>query len=184
MALTIDYGATNIISVPQADLILVSPGVYQHDVNAFRLELKSIEDDSLGMPFPRTHNHNTEIVLSGVTYARIVEILSPYTIQYEDTGSGYTVSLTGANNNIVDVLDPTPLVTLVSNNSAGLQTVFLGGSGLSAEQATQLLELYTRLGLNIADPITDTTGGIDSQSGDIDIDRTGDGETTSTLTRQ
>lgn len=48
----------------------------------------------------------------------------------------------------------------------------------------ELNDVYTRLGLNLADPITDTTAGIDSASGDIDITRTGDGETTSTLTRQ
>ena len=48
----------------------------------------------------------------------------------------------------------------------------------------KLNEIYTRLGLQLGNAITDTTAGIDSADGDIDINRTGDGETTSTLTRQ
>jgi hypothetical protein len=45
-------------------------------------------------------------------------------------------------------------------------------------------ETHKRLGLNKLDSITDTPSGIDSASGDIDIDRTGDGIASSTLTRQ
>lgn len=56
-------------------------------------------------------------------------------------------------------------------------------SSATLAELTELQEMHTRLGLNAADPITDTTGGITSDSGDIDITRTGDGETTSTLTR-
>jgi hypothetical protein len=45
-------------------------------------------------------------------------------------------------------------------------------------------EVWTRLGLEAGNAITDTTSGIDSQDGSIDINRTGDGVTSSTLTRQ
>lgn len=56
---------------------------------------------------------------------------------------------------------------------------YVAGSG-----DTKVPEIFTRLGLEIGNAITDTTAGIDSGSGDIEITRTGDGETTSTLTRQ
>lgn len=48
----------------------------------------------------------------------------------------------------------------------------------------RIASIHTRLGLNADDPITDTPAGIDSASGAIDINRTGDGVTSSTLTRQ
>lgn len=51
-------------------------------------------------------------------------------------------------------------------------------------QKTKVDEVYTRLGLQKGNPITDTTGGITDNNANIDIVRSGDGETTSTLTRQ
>jgi hypothetical protein len=36
------------------------------------------------MAFPSTHIHNTAVTLSGVTYARTVEIINGYTIDFED----------------------------------------------------------------------------------------------------
>jgi len=56
--------------------------------------------------------------------------------------------------------------------------------GLSPTEQTQLDEIHIRLGLKSGNAITDTKTGIDSALGDIDIDRTGDGKNTSTLTRQ
>jgi hypothetical protein len=45
-------------------------------------------------------------------------------VQFEDTASQYSVRLVGANTDFFDVendiLQPTPLVTVISNNSAGL----------------------------------------------------------------
>ena len=131
--------------------------------------------------------HNTEVTVAGVTYARTLEMINGYSITLEDTGSAYTANFVGSNSNFFDIensiLNPTPLVTVQSNNSAGLQTV-VSGSALLPGEATQLKELHTRLGLEQGNPITDTTAGIDSQSGDIEITRTGDGTTTSTLTRE
>ena len=63
MAITIDYGNTNVINVPQADLTLVSGTLYELDTDAFRLELRNIEDSEQGMPYPRTHSHNTEVTV-------------------------------------------------------------------------------------------------------------------------
>jgi hypothetical protein len=117
MAISIDWGTTFIIHVPKADLTPLGGVLYGLDVDAFRLELKDLEDDEAGMPFPDTHRHNTEVTLSGVTYARFVEILDPYTVEFED--GLYTVLATGANHNIADkkVLNQ---VSLITQNSAGL----------------------------------------------------------------
>lgn len=120
MAITIAWG-TKIINVPKADLTLIqaSPEVRELDVNWFRLELKALEDDADGMPFPNTHDHATEKTLAGLTYARIVEIVNGYTIEFED--GQYTVNCVGANHNISDVKVANQ-VSLIVNNAAGLIT--------------------------------------------------------------
>jgi hypothetical protein len=53
MAISINW-ATKVITVPQADLALVAPGLYELDVDTFRLALKDIEDSEAGMAFPAT----------------------------------------------------------------------------------------------------------------------------------
>ena len=82
MAITIDFN-TRVINIPKSFLTQKSSILFELDVNALRLELKSIEGD-LGIAFPDTHRHNTEIVLAGVTYARAVEIINGYTITFEE----------------------------------------------------------------------------------------------------
>jgi hypothetical protein len=119
MAITIDWG-TRIISVPKADLLLVQSvptEIRQLDLDAFRLELKSLEDDPAGMPFPITHNHVAPITVGGVTLARVVEILNGYTVTFED--GQYAVNLVGANSNVGDVVNVNQ-VSIRSANSAGL----------------------------------------------------------------
>lgn len=122
---------TKVINVLQSDLTLVSGTLYELDVNALRLELKDLEDSEAGMPYPTTHNHNTELTLSGVTYARSVEIINGYTLTFEDTGSPYTVRCVGANHNLADITNFTSEVSLIVGNSAGLQVV-AGSGGASA----------------------------------------------------
>ena len=123
MAITVDW-STFVINVPQADLTFLGGSLYQLDVDAFRLELKSIEASNDGMAFTDTHSHRGELTLAGVTYARSVEILSPYTITFED--GNYRVITVGANHNISDVMNLNS-VQLITNNSAGL--VVVGGFG-------------------------------------------------------
>ncbi len=127
MAISIDFGNTFVIFVPQADLTLVSGSLYELDVNAFRLELKDLEDDEAGMPFPRTHVHNTEVTVAGTTFARLVEILAPYSVEFED--GPYSVRLFGANNNIFDIENGILVqnqVQVIPSNSGGL--VVAGGA--------------------------------------------------------
>ena len=124
--------ATKVITIPQADLTYVSGSLYELDVNAFRLALKDIEDSEEGAVFPDTHRHNTEVVLSGVTYARSVEIINGYTVTFQDVGSPYRVRCVGANHNISDVQNLNN-VSLIVGNAAGL-IVKSVGSGLSVEE--------------------------------------------------
>jgi len=136
MAPTINW-ATKVITVPQSDLAFISGTLYELDVDDFRLDLKDIEDSEEGMAFMDTHRHNTQVVLSGVTYARTFEIINGYTVTFEDTGSPYTVRCTGANHNLADVTNYTSEVSLIVGNSAGL---IVSGSGVTTTDKTEIIE--------------------------------------------
>lgn len=130
MAISIDH-LTRIIFIPQADLSLISGTKFQLDVNVFRLALKDLEDDSNGIQLLDTHVHNTEVVISGVTYARTFEVINGFTVEFED--GQYTAILVGANHNIADVVVENQ-VSVVTQNSAGLI-----GTPLTASEKSTLL---------------------------------------------
>ncbi|MCP4470528.1 MAG: hypothetical protein GY815_07560 [Gammaproteobacteria bacterium] len=128
MTISVDY-ITNIITIEKADMTLVTLSPYEIrslDLNTVHNALRTGEADEAGTIYPRTHDHNTEVTLGGVTYARQVEFLAPYTITLED--GAYACDLTGANNNLVDRINLNQ-VQVRTNNSAGLQTV-TSGSGV------------------------------------------------------
>lgn len=138
MAITINW-ATKVISVPRADMPLIQSSpteIRGLDVDDFRMELKDIEDNVEGQPFPDTHRHNTEVTLGGLTLSRVVEILDPYSITFED--GQYAVNLSGANNNVADKTNVNQ-VSVRSNNSAGLISI----GGLTLEQHEQLMKTLT-----------------------------------------
>ena len=137
MALSINP-ITHVITIPKVDLGGTFPN-HELNVNTFRLALKNWEDGTEGMVQPKTHNHNTQVTLGGLTLARVVEIIVPYTITFEN--DQYSVNLVGANNNIADRLNLNQ-VSVRSNNSAGMITV-TSGSGLSAEEHAQLMKALT-----------------------------------------
>ena len=119
MAITIDY-TTRIISIQKVDMALVQSTpfeIYELDINDFRLSLKDIEDNVVGIPFVDTHVHNTIVTVGGVTLARVVEIINGYTVTFED--DSYAVNLVGANSNIADVVNLNT-VSVRAANSAGL----------------------------------------------------------------
>ncbi len=71
------------------------------------------------MAFLRTHKHNTEVTILGTTFARVIEIINGYTLEFED--GAYTVKLVGSNNNLFDsAVLVRNQVQVVSTNSAGL----------------------------------------------------------------
>jgi len=119
MAITIDW-TTRVISVEKSDMSLIQSDpfdVYELDIDAFRRELKSIEDSEAGIVNPDTHSHNTLVNIGGFTLARVVEIINGYTITFED--GQYAVNLNGANSNLGDVVNLNQ-VSIRSANTAGL----------------------------------------------------------------
>jgi hypothetical protein len=135
MALSIDP-ATKVISVPQADLTFVSGALYTLDSDQFRRDVMALLASENYIWMDDAFSHNTEVTVAGVTYARFIEFINGYSITFENTGAAYSVRIEGSNNNIFDVengiLNPTPLVTVISTNSAGLQTV-VSGSGVTQQ---------------------------------------------------
>jgi hypothetical protein len=124
MAITIDW-ATAVINVNQVDMVLIQSSptiVYQLDMENFRLALKDLEDDLEGMPWPVTHNRNAPVVISGANLAQVIEILAPYTVSFEETGTPYRVNVVGANTNIGERVNlGSGEVSVSTSNSAGLQ---------------------------------------------------------------
>lgn len=151
MAISVDWGS-KVIFVPRTDMPIVqaSPEVRELDLDQFRLDLRSLESTEAGIPFPDTHRHNTEYTISGFTYARSVEIINGYTVEFED--GTYGVTATGANANVLDVKVANS-VSYNSQNSGGL--LVTAESGLTpTESAT--LELILKLFRNRreTDPVT------------------------------
>lgn len=134
MEITIDWG-NKIINIPQDYLTSLGDNVYELNLNTFRLNLKSLEDNEEGMAFPDTHEHVTVKMLSGVTYARFFEIINGYTVTFED--GQYAVNAVGANSNIADVMNLNQ-VSLRTANSAGL-IVYVQGSGLTQTEHDKLM---------------------------------------------
>ena len=182
MAITIDYSnpAQYVINVPRADMTLVSSSpteIRQLDIDDFWQALADIQDDPEGMAFPTAYINTAPLPVAGVTLARVVEILDPYVIEFED--GQYNVNIVGGNSNISDVTIKNQ-VGLNTANSAGLQVV-TSGSGLSPEQDDRLRELWQFRGL---DPDNSLEIEDDQQRvGSVTLDVDDDG-TTTTVDRQ
>lgn len=110
---------TFVINVPKEDLTLVqaSPEIRELDLNSFRLELKAYEAAEYGIYLYKTHNHNTQVTLGNLTFSRVIEILPPYTVTFQD--GQYAVNLINANSNVSDRTNVNQ-VSVRSANSAGL----------------------------------------------------------------
>lgn len=119
MAISVNWAA-KVIFVPRADMTLIQSTpteIRQLDLNAFRLELKDLEDGE-GITYLDTHSHNTTVEVGGVILARVIQIINGYTVTFED--GQYAVNLVGANSNVGDVVNVNQ-VSVRSTNSAGLQ---------------------------------------------------------------
>jgi hypothetical protein len=131
MAISVNWN-TRVITIPKADLTLVTGTLYELDTDAFRLELKSLEDGE-GITYPDTHRHNAEVTVAGTTFARIIEIINDYSIQFEN--GAYSVRLSGSNNNFFDVESGILVqnnVQVIAQNSAGL-IVLAGGAAATPD---------------------------------------------------
>lgn len=124
MPVTIDP-ATSIITIPDTFLTYVAGpvgvgGLYELDVDELRNALNAIAASEEGIPYPDTHIHKGETLLSGVPYARSVEIINGYTVEFsEDSFDHYAVRCVGANHNIADV-KIINTISLIIGNAAGL----------------------------------------------------------------
>lgn len=119
MDVWIDWG-DRVIVVPRDEMTLIQPApeeIRELNINDFRLALKSLEDDVEGIVFTDTHQHNPEVAVGGTTVARVVKILDPYMVEFED--GQYAVNMVGANSNIPDVAIVNQ-VSLRSFNTGGL----------------------------------------------------------------
>jgi hypothetical protein len=130
MAYTFDY-ATKIISVPQADLTPVTGSLYELDTNVFRQTLQDEQDSEDGMAHNDMVLHNTEVTVAGTTFARTIEMINSYSVEFTPDAQ-FSVRLVGSNNNIFDVENGILVqnqVQLISNNSGGLIVTEAGGGG-------------------------------------------------------
>jgi hypothetical protein len=140
-------------------------GIYRSQIGAF------------GNPVVLTTTSSTflNVILQGGWKINSFAIVGTLTV-----GDGNVVSLADG----IDIFGPNVLVNFVNNTSAAGVLVTGGGSGLSAEESLQLAEVYKLLGLDITDAVTITPTGIDSDSGDIDVNFSGDGVTSTRQERQ
>lgn len=172
---------TSVIHVPKLYLTPVSGTLYELDTEQFREDLKALEDNEQGISYLKTHNHFTEYTVAGVTYARAIIIVAPYTVEFEN--GAYSVRLVGSNNNIFDVeagILVQNTVQVIPGNAAGL-IIKSVGSGLSVGEQAKLDELWKLQGLDISNPMTVTPTNRDA--GSVGQVISGDGETTTTVTR-
>lgn len=119
MAITVDRPNYEIL-VPRTDMTLVQSTpveIRELDTNAFRLILRDLDDDPNGRAWPITHDHNTDVDIDGINYARQVLIREPYTVTFED--GQYVVQIKGSNNNILGRTNKNQ-VSVSPSNSAGL----------------------------------------------------------------
>ena len=118
MAIVINW-ALGTIEVPKADTIQIqtSPGeVRTYDLNVMRLELRDLEDDPAGRPWPNTHSHNADVDLDGVVLPDVM-IMSDYYSWHMEDGQ-YSVQLLNVNSNLLTRLVPNQ-VSIVANNTTG-----------------------------------------------------------------
>lgn len=141
MPISVDW-ASKIINVPQSYLTLVSGTLYELDTDQFRKDLRALESGEEGIVFDDAHQHITQVVLGGVTYARFIIIINGYTVTFE--AGAYRVRFAGSNNNILDVANINS-TSMASQNSAGLVVVDSGAGDWSASEKQQIRH---RLGID------------------------------------
>ena len=131
MAYSVDW-ITRVITIPTADLTLVSGTRYSLDMSDFLAEIRRLEwDPAEGLWAAAILDHsNTRFDFAGANYAPFDDIINGYTVQF--TGAVTRVDLLGSNNDLIDQLIVTG-VSVVPSNSAGLQIVTTGSGVLPAD---------------------------------------------------
>jgi len=120
MAYGMDWEA-RVLTVPQADLIYLSPNRYKLDLDEFRRKCRDLEaDPSEGLSYPPIVSFNSAVDTGDVILGKVVLMINDYQLELEDTVERYSALFDGANTNLHNKAlitngIPTP------NNSAGLQ---------------------------------------------------------------
>lgn len=141
MAISIDW-ITGVVFIPRADMPLVSASpteVRELDIDAFRLVLGDLKDDVDGRPWTKVHDYTPPKTISGTTLFRVVEIVSPYTVTFEN--GLYNVNIVGGNSNISEVNNKNS-VGVNTSNSAGGQVITSIGGGLTEQELHDGLDSY------------------------------------------
>jgi hypothetical protein len=143
--ITVDW-ANKVVNIPRSYLTNVSGTLYELDTEAFRLDLHALESSDAGVSFERIHQHSTETVVAGTTYARSISIINGYSLTFED--DFYTVRLKGSNNNFFDVASGVlnqNRVQVIPQNSAGLIKV-TSGSGVTEQDKQDIVNaIFNRI---------------------------------------
>lgn len=114
---------TKTFSIPQADLTFVSGTLYELNTESgFRQLINTLMASEEGIVFDTPINHNTEVAIAGITYARLIEMINGYSIVFTPD-SQWSVRLVGSNNDMFDIENGKlnqNQVQVIPSNSAGL----------------------------------------------------------------
>lgn len=128
---TIDF-ATNVISVPQSDLTLISGTIYRMDAeDYFWKSLMALMASEDYMPRVDSYTRNSAVTIAGTTFAPTFEIINGYSVEFTPDAQ-WTVIVEQSNNNIFDVAGGILVqnqVQVIPTNSAGLVIANGGGGG-------------------------------------------------------
>lgn len=185
--LTVTVGTTDYTFDWIAQHIHIESGVTEVSAADLKTAIHNAQDDPVAIPFPpiATFFNPVTLTVSSSTFLNVV-LKDQWRIE-SLSGSG-TLTVGDGNvvneNNGVDIFVPNALVSTVNNVSAAGVLVQSGVSGLTASEATQLAEIYTRLDLEVANPNTYADDGSsitnsdftltksDNLDGTFDVDRT------------
>jgi hypothetical protein len=116
--------------------------------------------------------HNTEVVVAGTTFARTIEFINSWSVQFTPD-TQWTVRLAGSNNNIFDVENGILVqnqVQVISTNSAGLINVDLATLQTSVDDVEAKVDI---IDTNVDDIETEVDRLVDHVIGGREIDFTG-----------
>jgi hypothetical protein len=146
------------------------------DIVAFKDILRDLEDNDDGILHPPIITYK-RLDLGGGAFFHAVDFVNGYQLRFPNAGSYEVIGNIGA------AIVPVPGVFVDRIKSAAFATIAgSGGSGgLTTDQAAKLDELWKLAGLDSANPMTVTPNN--RVVGGISQTITGDGETTTTVTR-
>jgi hypothetical protein len=109
----------------------VSGTIFTLDTNWFKNQLNTELSDEEHIWVEDIYTHNTQYTVAGVTYARSVQIINGWSVEFSPNAQ-WTVILEGSNNDIFDVASGILVqnqVQVIPTNSAGLIVGSGGGGG-------------------------------------------------------